>query len=63
MSIKKGVYSASISILNDDLTLDVDFTIKHAEKVIEDGCHGTVIGGSTGMSQLISFNEKKKIDW
>ena len=62
MSIKKGVYSASISILNDDLTLDVDFTIKHAEKVIEDGCHGTVIGGSTGMSQLISFNEKKKID-
>ena len=61
MSIKKGVYSASISILNDDLTLDVDFTIKHAEKVIEDGCHGTVIGGSTGMSQLISFNEKKKL--
>ena len=61
MSIKKGVYSASISILNDDLTLDVDFTIKHAEKVIEDGCHGTVIGGSTGMSQLISFDEKKKL--
>ena len=61
MSIKKGVYSASLSILNDDLTLDVDFTIKHAEKVIEDGCHGTVIGGSTGMSQLISFNEKKKL--
>ena len=61
MSIKKGVYSASISILNDDLTLDVDFTIKHAEKVIEEGCHGSVIGGSTGMSQLISFNEKKKL--
>ena len=33
MSIKKGIYSASMSILNDDLSLDVDSTIKHAEKV------------------------------
>jgi len=61
MSIKKGIYSASMSIFNDDLSLDVDFTIKHAEKVIDDGCHGAVLFGSTGMAQLISSNEKKKL--
>ena len=61
MSIKKGIYSASMSILNDDLSLDVDSTIKHAEKVIDDGCHGAVLFGSTGMAQLISSSEKKKL--
>jgi len=61
MSIKKGIYSASMSILDEDLSLDVDSTIKHAEKVIVEGCHGVVLFGSTGMAQLISSNEKKKL--
>ena len=61
MSIKKGIYSASMSILNNDLSLDVDSTIKHAEKVIEEGCHGAVLFGSTGMAQLISSSEKKEL--
>ena len=59
MTIKSGVYAASMSIFNNDLSLDVDSTIKHAEKIIEDGLHGVVIFGSTGMAQLISSNEKK----
>ena len=61
MSIKKGIYSASMSVLNVDLSLDVNSTVEHAEKLIEEGCHGSVIGGSTGMSQLISSNEKKRL--
>ena len=61
MSIKKGIYSASMSILDKDLSLDVDSTIKHAEKLIVEGCHGVVLFGSTGMAQLISSNEKKKL--
>jgi len=48
-----------MSVFNDDLSLDVDSTIKHAEKVISEGCHGTVLFGSTGMAQLISSDEKK----
>ena len=48
-----------MSVLNDDLSLNVDFTIKHAEKVISEGCHGVVLLGSTGMAQLISSREKK----
>ena len=61
MSIKKGIYSASMSVLNDDLSLDIDSTIKHAEKLIVGGCHGAVLFGSTGMAQLISSNEKKRL--
>jgi len=61
MSIKKGIYSASMSVFNKDLSLDIDSTIKHAENVINAGCHGVVIFGSTGMAQLISSDEKKKL--
>ena len=61
MSIKKGIYAASMSVFNQDLSLDIDFTIKHAEKLIEEGCHGVVLFGSTGQAQLISSNEKKKL--
>ena len=58
MAIKPGIYAASMSILNKDLSLDIDSTIKHAEKIISDGCTGTAIFGSTGQSQLISLGEK-----
>ena len=58
MSKIKGIYAASVSILNDDLSLNVEKTIIHGEKLIENGCHGVVIFGSTGQSQLISVSEK-----
>ena len=61
MSIKKGIYAASMTIINKDLSVNVDSTIKHSEKLIKQGCHTTVIGGSTGMSQLISSDEKRKL--
>jgi len=61
MAIKKGIYAASMSIFNQDLSLDIDSTIKHSEKLIEDGLHGVIFFGSTGCAQLISSNEKKKL--
>ncbi len=61
MSIKKGIYAASMTIINEDLSIDVDLTIKHSEKLIQNGCHGCVLFGSTGQAQLISSNEKKKL--
>ena len=54
----KGIYAASLSVLNENLALDVNKTIKHAENVIDLGCHGAVFFGSTGQSQLISLSEK-----
>ena len=53
-----GIYAATMSILNSDLSLNVEKTIVHAEKLIDQGCHGTAIFGSTGQSQLIPISEK-----
>ena len=53
-----GIFAASMSVLNNDLSLNVKKTIMHAEKLIDQGCHGTVILGSTGQSQLIPISEK-----
>ena len=54
MSIKKGIYAAAMTLINKDLSVNVDATIKHSEKLIQIGCHSTIIGGSTGMMQYIS---------
>ena len=53
-----GIFAASMSVLNTDLSLNVEKTIDHAEKLIDQGCHGTAIFGSTGQSQLIPISEK-----
>ena len=56
---KKGVYAATISIINKDYSLNVEETVKHAEGLIKNGLHGVFFFGSTGQSQLISSDEKK----
>ena len=65
MSIKKtisgGVYAASMTIINRDLSVNIEETIKHSENLIHQGAHGCVIGGSTGMMQYIPSNEKRKL--
>ena len=48
MSKVNGIYAATLSILNEDLSLNINRTIDHAENVIELGCHGAVFFGSTG---------------
>ena len=53
-----GIFAATLSILDKNLALDVKKTIKHAENIIDNGCHGVVFFGSTGQSQLISLSEK-----
>ena len=54
----KGIYAASMSVFNSDLSLNIEKTINHAEKIIDQGCHGVAIFGSTGQAQLISISEK-----
>ena len=61
MSLIKGIYAASLSVLNEDLTLNIKKTIEHAEMVIDQGCHVAAIFGSTGQAQLISVAEKIKL--
>ena len=54
----QGIYAASMSIFNSDLSLNIEKTLSHAEKIIDLGCHGVAIFGSTGQAQLIPISEK-----
>ena len=54
----KGIFAASMSVFNEDLSLNIEKTVSHAEKIIDQGCHGVAIFGSTGQAQLISISEK-----
>jgi len=58
MSKIKGIYAASMSLFNKDLSLNLEKTVKHAENIIDQGCHGVAIFGSTGQAQLIPIIEK-----
>ena len=58
MSKINGIYAAGLSVLDENLALDVKKTIKPAENLIDNGCHGVAIFGSTGQAQLLSVSEK-----
>jgi len=54
----KGIYAATLSVLDSNLALNIEKTVSHAENLIDIGCHGVAVFGSTGQSQLISVSEK-----
>ena len=54
----KGIYAAGMSVFDENLSLNISMTINHAENIINQGCHGVAIFGSTGQAQLISISEK-----
>ena len=59
--IKNGIYAAGLSVLKENMSLDTQATITHAESAIKNGLHGVFFFGSTGQSQLISISEKKDL--
>ena len=59
--IKKGVYAATLSVLDENGSLNIEETITHAENIIRAGLHGVFFFGSTGQSQFISMTEKKEL--
>jgi len=61
MALLKGIYAAGLSVLKEDLSLDVKKTIEHHEHLIKEGLNGTIFFGSTGQGQLISIGEKKRL--
>ena len=54
------VFSASVSLLIHDLSLDVGATIEHALRVEKLGVSSCVLG-STSMSQFLQISDKKKL--
>ena len=60
-NLRAGIYPASMSVLNDDLSLNDEQTVLHAEKLISQGCVGAVLAGTTGMSAYMSIREKMNL--
>mgnify|MGYP001452168000 FL=1 len=60
-NLQGGIYSASMSVLNNDLSLNADQTVLHAEKLILQGCKGAVLSGTTGMSAYLSIRDKMNL--
>ena len=54
----RGIYAAGMSVFNKNLSLNILKTVRHAEKLIDQGCHGVAVLGSTGQAQLIPVGEK-----
>ncbi len=57
--ILRGVFAAAISVLKADLRLDIEETLHHAKKNLDNNGVGSAFFGSTGCGQLISISEKK----
>ena len=60
-NLRAGIYPASMSVLNDDFSLNDEQTVLHAEKLISQGCVGAVLAGTTGMSAYLSIREKMNL--
>ena len=43
MAILEGVYAAGLSVLKEDLSLDIEKTIEHHEHLIKEGLNGTFL--------------------
>ena len=59
--LQDGIYPASMSVLNNDLSLNVEKTVLHAEQQISHGCTGAILAGTTGMSAYLSIREKMNL--
>ena len=60
-NLQAGIYPASLSVLNNDLSLNDEQTVLHAEKLISQGCTGAILAGTTGMSAYLSIREKMNL--
>ena len=59
--IKKGVYAASLSVINKDYTLNVKSTIAHAESLIRSGLHGVFFLVLLVKVNLFQYQKKELI--
>lgn len=59
-SIENGVYAAALTPLYSNLSCNDDLLTKHCLQLIERGCKGVVLFGTTGEGPSFSTEEKKQ---
>ncbi len=56
-----GIWAPALTSLKTDLSIDADKTIAHMKALLVDGCHGTVVFGTTGEANSFSVAERKQL--
>jgi len=54
----KGVMAAGLTAFNDDLSVDTDLTLEHTAWLLEKGCDGVLLFGTTGEANSLSVDER-----
>src|SRR5258708_34895245 len=54
-----GIWSASLTPLRSDLSIDVPALIEHSRWHLARGCHGIALFGTTGEGSSFSVGERK----
>jgi 4-hydroxy-tetrahydrodipicolinate synthase len=57
----RGVFSAAATPFNTDLTPDHGALAAHCQQLLEDGCHGVALLGSTGEANSLSVAERMRM--
>lgn len=60
MTALSGVWAASLTPLNHDLSIDLDRLAPHLEVLFDDGCDGAVLFGTTGEAASFSVDERRE---
>jgi 4-hydroxy-tetrahydrodipicolinate synthase len=55
-----GIYAASLTPLHEDLSCDYDSLSEHCKKLIEQGCSGVVLFGTTGEGASFTLAERQQ---
>ena len=56
-----GVFSAATTPLNADGSPDVGLFTEHCKRLIEEGCHGVALLGTTGEANSFSMSERRML--
>lgn len=60
-SLPNGVFAASLTPLKGDLSINYSKLIAHSTNLLQKGCDGVVLMGTTGEANSFDSNERKKI--
>lgn len=56
-----GVFSAAATPLNADGSPDLDLFVEHCQRLLNEGCHGVALLGTTGEANSFSSSERRTI--
>ena len=54
----RGIWSAALTPLKADLTIDIAHLTRHVKFLLDNGCHGIGLFGTTGEANAFSVSER-----